>query len=273
MAKKDLLRIPILNAFKERDACPLCLLWSKDEMDYLLYVESNEMTASGGFRKKLVDAMGFCNHHMHLLYEVAFSSKAEDGLAYATYVRDVIGELEAVLRETESGFGAETGRAGGRGFASSGRASRGIQGASATLARAIAGNEICPACSHLLDSERQRVGTFLVMLDDDADFAAVFARSRGVCALHLAAVMESLAQTGSRNDAAPALIMKVELENLGRIRHLLDERIRKYSWEFRDAPITREEANSQELAMNFIGGVEGLHCKTRKTPQYADLKQ
>ncbi len=270
MTKKDLLRIPILDAFAEGDFCPLCLIWSKDELEYLTYVESNEMTSSGGFRKEVAEAMGFCNRHMHLLYDVAFSSQAEDGLGYATYVRDVIVEFERVIRVIDSSINSERRRGVGRSFIPTGRASRGMVGASEAVRRAIAGATICPICSHLLDSDRRTVRVLLGMLDDDADFAATFGRSAGVCAVHLAAIIDSMGRSRPEKDATVSLIMKVELESLGRMHNLLDERIRKYSWEFRNDRVSPDEANSQKFAMNFIGGIEGLHCKTRKTLQYSD---
>jgi hypothetical protein len=263
LTKKDLLRIPILEAFRQHRLCPLCLLWSKDETSYLQQVESNEMTADSRFRNEVVSSRGFCNRHMHMLFEVAFSGKAENGLGYARYVKDVIAELENTMQEIRSSLKATPAR--GRGLIPrGGRTRRDNEGISRALISAIRGVSICPVCSFLLESDARRMGTFLEMLSDDPEFAEQFGSSWGICVPHLSAVTQEPSGKWNASGEVANLLIDAELKNLRKVHRHLEERIRKYAWDFREEKITPEEGGSQTQALQLIAGCEGLYCKTRK---------
>jgi len=230
------------------------------------------MTANISFRKEVVRAIGFCSRHMHVLFEVAFSGRTENGLGFAVYVRDAVVELERLVRDLHPSPGSGVRNSPRRAFIPAGLSSRGTgRGASEKFSGAVAGSAGCPICSLLLEADSRRMWTFLEMLEDDTDFAKLYRKSGGLCALHFTVAVDSLASSGTGSQPTRVLIIDVELQKLGEIRHLLDERIRKYAWEYKDENIAPEEATSQMRAMHFIAGVEGLYCKTRKTPQYADL--
>jgi hypothetical protein len=209
---------------------------------------------------------------MHLLYAVAFSAETEDGLGYALYARDVISSLEKTIEDARSKLRGQTKRTRGSNFISSGRMSRkNAEEMSAAVSGAVRGSVICPVCSRLVGLDRRNVATLLEMLGDDPDFARVFAGSKGVCTPHFAFAMEMLPGIKVRTEQTAQLLVDIELKSLKAIGRLLDERMRKYRWDFRAEKITQEEVHSQEEAMNAIAGVEGLHCKTRKTSQYWEL--
>jgi len=90
MVRKDIATIEILDAFERGRLCPLCQLWIKSEERLMPHLLTNEVNMDPDFRAKVIEAKGFCNRHMHLLYNTAYTPGSQDGLGYALYMQDVV---------------------------------------------------------------------------------------------------------------------------------------------------------------------------------------
>ncbi|MDG6926747.1 MAG: hypothetical protein JRN09_09375 [Nitrososphaerota archaeon] len=266
MLEKTITTIPILGAFERANGCPLCLLWTESEESYLERVEANEVTMDPEFRKKVIAAAGFCNRHMHLLFEISFSGHTENGLGYALYAKDVLETLEGKIGELKPRARVEPRRGSSGGFLSKRTTPRRpMREAAFGAARALHGNRICPICEMLLDSDRRTLATFLNMLRDKA-FASIYTESGGICLPHFASSLGLLAEDKERSDTVVVLLFEVQNERLSRLRTLLDSRIRKYAWDHHDEALSSDEADSQEDALRMIAGAEGLYCRESKVP-------
>jgi hypothetical protein len=264
VVKKTITTVPILNAFERRDGCPLCFLWTNTESSYIEHVESNEMGMDPDFRVKILASAGFCNRHMHLLFEAAFSGHTENGLGYAMFMRDVVNQLEGRMTRMQSALRAaghimESAKFITRGTAWRRQVGRVID----ELEDSIQGSSICPICDMLLDFDARTVSTFLEMLEDK-DFADLFEASNGICLPHFVSSMELLPQKTAKSKAVGNLLFVVEIRLSRKIKDLLDGRIRKYAWDHRDEVLSPEEAGSQRAALLTIAGAEGLYCRPRK---------
>ncbi len=245
----------------------------KDESSYIEYVQTSEVTVNLEFREELVSATGFCNRHMYLLYRYAFSGRGENGLGYATYAKDVISKLEKKLDSVRTDLRVAIRRTRRKNIFARGKAwTAAIQASVVELEKTVRGSSICPLCDMLLGADQRTISTFLGMLEDQG-FASLFAKSNGICLPHYVSAMESLLDSRSKSEAVAGQLMQVELENLRRIDHLLGERMRKYSWDFRDEKITEDESSSQEMALTVISGAEGLYSRSRKVGLHSALEK
>lgn len=264
MVEMSISTIPVLDAFEKAGNCPLCDIWVKNEDSYLEYVESNEVTMNPEFREKVIAASGFCNRHMHRLYHMAFSGRTENGLGYALYARDVIGRIEESTGAEQSDIRQAIRHLRSKNLLTKRRNLRkGFARIVARAEKAIQGTIICPICAMLQESDRRTIGTFLNMLEDE-EFARVFAKSEGMCLPHFVSAMKLLPKSRATLEVVGSLMLEVELRKVKKVGHLLGERIRKYSWDYRNEKITNDEASSQENALKTLVGVEGLYCESRK---------
>lgn len=95
---KNALIVDIFEGFEKADVCPLCYLWEKDEKRLMTHFLQNEAVMDPVFRDKVTDSKGFCNHHMHLLFEAAYGGRGGDALGYALYMQSIV---ESLLRGFE----------------------------------------------------------------------------------------------------------------------------------------------------------------------------
>lgn len=263
VVEKTIATIEVLEAFEKSDGCPLCSLWAASERSLVERAEANEVTMDPDFRSKVVASSGFCNRHMHLLFEVSFSGHTENGLAYALYSNDVVAGLERSLRSiyadnhithppTSDGFLAK--RPTSRDQAKQ---------VSSKVSAALRGSASCPICEILVESEQRVIRTFLSMLADD-EFAGLYSKSAGICFPHFASSLGLLTREKKESESVVPLLYRKQLMTLASVRNLLEGRIRKYSWEHRDEVISPEEADAQRAALGMIAGTEGLYCRDRK---------
>jgi hypothetical protein len=133
------------------------------------------------------------------------------------------------------------------------------------LGETISGEAMCPVCEELLESDKARIASLLQMLESK-DFAEVYSKSRAMCMPHFVSAMQLVPRTSQKNvESVWSLLVKTELSSLEWVDHLLNERMKKYSWDFRNEGMSPDEANAQKIAMLAIAGVEGLYCRQRKT--------
>ena len=99
MIEKNLLMMPILEGIEKAKGCPLCYLWLKKEKEIMSRLLLDEIVVSSKFMDEVLTAKGFCNRHMHLLYETAYNSYTEDGLTYPLYMRVII---EKIIEQFQS---------------------------------------------------------------------------------------------------------------------------------------------------------------------------
>jgi len=209
-------------------------------------------------RTKIIASSGFCNRHSHVIHKGGPNAKAEENFGDSATAQIVLKKLEDDLTALLTSLkGAK-----GRSEPGSGGSLSEIVG---KLEKTINGESICPVCEKLLRSDKERIASLLQMLESKGT-ADLYEKSDALCLPHFVSTMRLLPASPLKNaEGVWSLLVKSELVRLGSVNNVLEERMKKYSWDFRNEGITPEEANSQKTGMLLITGVEGLYCRPRKT--------
>ena len=249
MASTTSLTTEVSDAFGEgKRGCVLCSLWTSEEATLTGKIRKEGLQLDSKLREKVVAASGFCNRHTHVLHKV------EGGPGCAECSRAVLKKLEGDLAALLPGLQAATGTGKDTLATTIGQ-----------LERTISGDAVCPVCEKLLESDKQRVTSLLQMLEDK-DFAERYGKSDAMCMPHFVTAMRLLQGLSLKDlEGAWSLLVRAEVARLSSVDNLLNERMRKYSWDFRSEGISPEEVGAQKTGMLAIVGVEGLYCRPQKT--------
>ncbi len=255
MVKKDITTLDILDAFEGGQLCPLCQLWIKSEERLMPYLLTNEVNMDPDFRAKVIGARGFCNRHMHLLYNTAYTPGTQDGLGYALYMQDVIKLMLDKIQETKSDIEEIMLKASG--MLSKKKVAK-IKQTFNKLENNFKGTDLCPACEYLRQLDTMHTGTIIRMLDEDEEFRKIFLNSIGFCVPHFISIIKIVSETKVKNyEMILKLLFDVESKNIERIQILLTKFIKRFDWAYKQKSYG-EEIEANNIVKNFLKGVEGL---------------
>jgi hypothetical protein len=255
MANVTTLSTEISDAFnKEGHGCALCSVWLDEEASLTEKIRKDGDPIDRGLVERVLAASGFCNRHTHAVHKVGPSANADGAPGCFAHARIVIKKFEEDLARVTTDFkGAK------------GAGEEPITTAITQLEGSISGDEVCPVCAELLQSDKARLESLLQMLESK-DFAELYSKSRALCMPHFVSAMQLVPKSPLKSlEAVWSQLMKTQLASLASVDHLLNERMKKYSWDFRHEGMSPDEANAQKIAMLAIAGVEGLYCRPRKT--------
>jgi hypothetical protein len=255
LANITTLSTEISDAFsKGRQTCALCSLWLDEEASLTEKIRREGDSTNSDLTARVLAASGFCNRHTHAIHNASSTQNAEDARGCHTCARIVLKKFEENLVPLLTSLKSARGP-GGEPFS----------GVIGQLGETISGEAMCPVCEELLESDRARIAGLLQMLESK-DFAEVYSKSRAMCMPHFVSATQLVPRTSQKNvESVWSLLVRTELASLEWVDHLLNERMKKYSWDFRHEGMSPDEANAQKIAMLAIAGVEGLYCRQRKT--------
>lgn len=231
-----------------KHGCGLCSLWAREEESLVAKMSKEGAPTNSELREKVIAATGFCNRHTHLMNkDDTFGGNATAQLV----LKKLEGDLSAVLDQVKgagSGFGKEQ-----------------FGGVIGKLEKTFYGDTVCPICDRLLKSDKDRMAALLQMLENK-EGAGAYAKSEALCIPHFVSVMKLFPSVQVKErEAVWSLLMKTEQARLGAVDKLLNDRMQKYSWDFKDVGLTPEEAGAQRTGNSALSGVEGLYTRNRKT--------
>jgi len=252
----------ISDAFREpSQGCPLCSLWAREEASVTEDLKREGERENGESMKRILKASGFCNRHTHAVHKTGSTADGDNGLGCPACARAVVRKfadgLAPILTNLQTAKGRpEPGR---------GKGEEALAASIRELERIISGDAMCPVCQGLLESDMGRIATLLRMLDGK-EFAELYGKSGAMCMPHFVSAMKQILGAPLKDVAGVwNLLMRTEITNLESIDRLLNQRMKKYSWDYRNEGLSQDEANAQRTAMLTIAGVEGLYCRPRKT--------
>ncbi len=256
LVKKDITTLDILYAFEKAETCPLCYLWLKSEERLMPHLLTNEVNMDPDFRSKVVNARGFCNRHMHLLYRTAYTPGNQDGLGYALYMQDVINFMVNQFKEARSKI--EGVMSDSSGLLGKRKAAKLVKQTVNEFENNFIGTNSCPACEYLKQLDSLRTGTVIRLLDEDKEFRKIFLSSKGFCIPHFISIIKMVSETKVKNQKIIMdTLFEVESKSIERIQLLLTKFIKRFDWACKQKSYGEEvEANS--MVKNFLKGVEGL---------------
>jgi Family of unknown function (DUF6062) len=261
MATTTSMSSEISDAFsKGARGCPLCSLWTLQEASLTETIKRNDLSSDPKLKEKLELSSGFCNRHTHAIHKATTASNVQVGLGSPESARTVIKKFEDGLAPLLASLKA------GKAQAVPGKEAEEdpLTATISALEKTISGGAACPVCEKLLESDKARAVSLIQMLESK-DFAEQYAKSDAVCMPHFVTLMRLLPGSSKAPEATWRLLAKTELARLASVDNLLNERMKKYSWDYRDEGITPEEAGAQKTGMLAIVGAEGLFERQRKT--------
>jgi uncharacterized protein DUF6062 len=215
---------------------------------------TEKIRREGNPTENVLAASGFCNRHTHAIHEASSTQDGDDARGCLTCARIVLKKFEenlATLLTSVKGATATSGEP--------------LASAIRQLEETISGDAMCPVCVELLESDKARIASLLQMLESK-DFAEIYTKSRAMCMPHFVSAMQLAPMSTQKGiEGVWSLLMRTELSSLEWVDHLLNERMKKYSWDHRNESMSPDEADAQKIAMLAIAGVEGLYCRPRKT--------
>jgi hypothetical protein len=217
---------------------------------------TNEVNMDPDFRAKVVNARGFCNRHMHLLYNTAYTPGSQDGLGYALYMLDVVKTLAENVQSVRSSI-INVNTSGSR-ILRRREFAKLLKQAIMRLENNVKGTEECPACEYLKQLDALRRGTLIRMLDEDVEFREIFSKSRGFCIPHFMSLVKTASDTKIKHqEIVLNLIFEVESKNIERLQTLLKKFIERFDWR-REQKSYGEEVEANTIVKSVLKGVEGL---------------
>ena len=170
--------IPVWDAMKQGDACPLCTLRRRVEsMDVDRFLGGSVMEPDTRIR---VNEGGFCPRHQRMLY--GKNNRLGHALMMHTHAQETLRRLQPVMERAGQATGPRVSLLNRRG----GQAD-GIKGA-AQAVRRISGS--CVLCQSVEENVRRYAYTFLHLYKTDAAFRTALSQSKGVCLPDLALLLE-----------------------------------------------------------------------------------
>lgn len=261
--KEKLYTVEVIDALNTADECPCCYLERKIEQDTISFVLGASYMESD--IREETDRMGFCRHHMKMMYDYGNSL----GNAWILKTR-----LEYVRRQfhdqaVRAGEAKEAKGSGGRiskilggsrtgGSLWPGRRrgpARSVPSGTADGQLSQLSDSSCYVCERFEEAYGRILKTFLHLMRTEPEFLDRLKASKGFCLPHFADIMAAYTEQASekeRRTVVPALYQMME-ENLERIQKDIDWFIDKFDHRNRDAD-WRDSKDAVPRTMQKLAG-------------------
>lgn len=220
---------PIWESYREPCECPLCLLEGGVEASNVEYFLGESVMEPD--QRIEVNKTGFCAHHFKLMYEAG--NRLGLALMAHTYMKETIGKLKENARRQRDAAASEAGkpifqRVGPRRGAA-------MRGPAEQLQDILGG---CVLCERIRQTMERYVYTVLYMYKHEAEFPALFEKSRGVCLKHYAELLEAAPRhlSGDLLKRFVDALTDVEIQNFERLEGEIEWFTKKFDYRNSDKP-------------------------------------
>jgi hypothetical protein len=221
----------------DQGGCPICTIVQEEVLHYLdmlIHEHVNDLD----FRADLRQAGGFCNTHAWWLY-----SRMKGAALGATIMyRDVLNTARERLTQAAASGGT---------VLRTPKRRRGLGPFAAGPLAQVDPHSDCPACRVRARMEGAFVSTLINNAADDP-FLDRYARSDGVCLLHLDQALVTVRDVGSLRR-----LLRHQDAIMNRLIAELDEFQRKSDYRFQEEPIG-QEGDAWQRAIELVDGKEGM---------------
>jgi hypothetical protein len=200
----------------KKPGCPVCWMVQRSGAKYL-ETTFYESVLDPGARKQIVDSLGFCYGHTWLIADL----KLSDALGQAIVYKDVVGDLQATLRQQSGSDGRQ-------------------------IAEALDAGAVCPACRIEQGTLERAIETLSKILGE-AVIAAEYRLSSGVCLPHMRLLLPKLERAGRD------LVVELRIAQLEALGAELAEFIRKNDYRFKDESMGIEGDSYLRTAAMLVG--------------------
>jgi uncharacterized protein DUF6062 len=228
----------LLDAFKH-EGCPVCAELEEGAikaLDGLMYEQANDPRT----RRRLVESHGFCNWHAWMIPNLP-NCALGTALIYKNLLDETLERLEAVRREARPCGRWRRLRESLTGWRDEALAMRAWRSKKAR----------CYLCTFARRTERDALKMVLEFMHE-ADFAAAFSRSSGLCLPHLMQAM-----TIGRDHPNLSTLLADHERRWRNLSWELQEFARKFDYRYADEPKGRE-SSSWHRALEALVGRAGV---------------
>jgi hypothetical protein len=236
--KEKIYTIPVTEAFSEDCECPLCLLESrleKEYIDYYLGPSLMEPDCRIDTNKK-----GFCRRHYELLYNRQ-ENRLGLGLITDTHITEQLGKLKKAAKplidgsESAEGPGFSLGSLAAK-FGSKSQPDSGP--VSKVLKLLMELENSCTICGRMEYTMDRYLDVVMYLWSKERDFKQTFSEKKGFCLVHLRMLIQAAEKYLNAGDRKKFLrvLMLQQLEHMDRIEKELEWFTKKFDYRYNDAP-------------------------------------
>mgnify|MGYP000495044452 CR=1 FL=1 len=236
--KEKIYTIPVTEAFHEDCECPLCLLESKLEKEYIDYYLGPALMEPDC--RIDTNKKGFCRRHFELLYNKQ-ENRLGLGLETDTYIKEQLERLrQAAGPVIDAGSSSKTsgtlfGSLAGK-FGSKGQTDASPASALVKLLDEL--EKSCTICGRLEYTMDRYLDVLMYLWSKEEDFRKTFSEKKGFCLVHLKKLIlaaDKYLKAGDRK-VFLAKLMEQQLEHMDRIEKELEWFTKKFDYRYNDAP-------------------------------------
>jgi len=220
---------PIWEVYNQDCECPLCLLNAKVEESNINYFLGESVMEPD--QRIEVNEKGFCTRHFKQLYDAG--NRLGLGLMTHTHMKETLRQLKAHAEQIKAAAVEEAGKPIYKRIGPK----KGVSIVeSAAHISDFSGK--CVLCERLTDNMDRYVYTILYMYKHEAEFPALFAKSKGMCLKHY---QQSLAMapkhlSGERLQQFVDTLVNLEVENFERLEKEIEWFTLKFDYRNEDKP-------------------------------------
>lgn len=218
--KEKLYTIPVNDAFNEDCECPLCLMKKTLETNAVNFTMGSSYMEDDV--RAVTDKIGFCSHHIHMLYEN--QNRLGLALMLKTHMDRTILDIEhltksSVKLSSPSIFKKKTEQSDVKIYINQLDSS-------------------CYICNTINTTFNRYIVTIFSLYQNDADFRNKFIVTKGLCTSHYGLLYEEASKhlNGDRLKDFLKALNSLYLDNLKRVRDDLDWFIDKFDYRFIKEP-------------------------------------
>ncbi|NMA33267.1 MAG: ABC transporter substrate-binding protein [Clostridiaceae bacterium] len=254
--KEKIYTIPVTEAFGEDCECPLCLLESKLEKEYIEYYLGPSLMEPDC--RIDTNKKGFCRRHYELLYNRQ-ENRLGLGLITDTHIREQLGKLKDAAKPLLAGSGGDKGAGFSFGslVAKLGSKNQADPGPASKLLKLLLELEnSCTICGRLEYTMDRYLDVIMYLWSRESDFRKTFSEKKGFCLVHLRMLIqaaEKYLNAGNRK-AFLRILMEQQLDHMDRIEKELEWFTKKFDYRYNDAPW----GNSKDALPRSIQKLKGF---------------
>lgn len=245
--KEKLYIIPMMDALREFDECPFCVIERDLEQHALDFVLGSSASYMQEDIRLKTDELGFCREHFKKMFE--YGNRLGSTFIVDTHLQRLLREFRKEMKKfsgiDKAGFGQKL--------------SKGYEGVcdSNSLSKWIHKNEdTCYICNHIKENFDRYIATFFELFrTNNFEFMTLLKEGKGVCLSHLATLLDRapLYLNKKQQDELRAILLPQMETNMERIVEELDWLEFKFDYRYKDAD-WKNSKDALERAMQKIAG-------------------
>jgi len=246
--------IPVWDAYKTADECPLCFLEYQSEQSYIDFFLSGSVMEPD--TRIEVNKFGFCPSHFKLLYE----EKNRLGLALITHthLKETIDRFKKLAEDIVRN--PKKGKSLFKKFTSStANADTPLTHMSKWLKSS---RNQCMVCSRLKETLNRYAYTILYLWEKDKDFYNTFKESKGFCLHHLSLIISMAENSMSSSKLSQFIdeLMAIQIQSLENLEKDLLWFTQKFDYRNQDKPW----GNSKDALPRTLQKLSGKYMEAPK---------